>query len=386
MNTSPPISKVSCLLAVLLLAFLGGCGSLTGLPGHGGGKRFAVEQELVAAATRGAIKQIDLSTLRGKKINLYVNAIGDTGTGSIVGGRFSVVSQLRGDYLQSPVTTEKSTFPRYTTTATSQNTSSTNSTTDTSSSTSEAEQTQSSGSSTSGSSTSPATTSTTSSTSGGLQKDNRTEGISSTSSTTNASGVTTTDSVLPYPDTKKTQQKGGGGVAQVGAEYKGIGSYQNSMEMANDDMKYLSALVQTYFFLQGVYIVPPSEAEIDVYVTVDIFGTIRTRIEWYFANNEILRAKTSFEIMAVDRISGRLVMPPQVAGAETEYNEQYILWAGPIIIKKTLSKSEPLLSDFTDVLDTGISPRSTEQNEPIPYPFRNEMKKMLKDKEKRPFE
>ncbi|RQK04601.1 adhesin, partial [Neisseria meningitidis] len=28
------------------------CGTLTGIPAHGGGKRFAVEQELVAASSR----------------------------------------------------------------------------------------------------------------------------------------------------------------------------------------------------------------------------------------------------------------------------------------------------------------------------------------------
>ena len=107
------ISKrcLQCIIAIPLL-FLGGCGALTGLPGHGGGKRFAVEQELVAAATRGAIKQIDLTAIRGKKVNLFVNAIGDTGSGNIIGGRYSVVSQLRGDYIQAPPTIETSTYPR----------------------------------------------------------------------------------------------------------------------------------------------------------------------------------------------------------------------------------------------------------------------------------
>ena len=70
---------VYTITALLLLLLLSGCGSLTGIPGHGGGKRFAIEQELVAAATRAAIKEIDVSTIRGKKVNLYVNAIGDTG-------------------------------------------------------------------------------------------------------------------------------------------------------------------------------------------------------------------------------------------------------------------------------------------------------------------
>ena len=101
-------------LGIVFLLFLSGCGSLTGIPAHGGGKRFAVEQELVAAATRATVKKIDLTTIRGKKVNLFVNAIGDTGTGNMFGGRYSLVSQLRGDYIQTPAVTEKSVYPRYT--------------------------------------------------------------------------------------------------------------------------------------------------------------------------------------------------------------------------------------------------------------------------------
>ena len=80
--STPPFLHRRVLSLVVILGammLLSGCGALTGLPGHGGGKRFAVEQELVAASTRGALKQIDLSTLKGKKVNLFVNAIGDTG-------------------------------------------------------------------------------------------------------------------------------------------------------------------------------------------------------------------------------------------------------------------------------------------------------------------
>ncbi len=67
-------------LFLALLVLFSGCGSLTGIPGHGGGKRFAVEQELVAAATRATIKKIDLSAIRGKKVNLFMNAIDDVGS------------------------------------------------------------------------------------------------------------------------------------------------------------------------------------------------------------------------------------------------------------------------------------------------------------------
>ena len=41
-------------LVLLMLSslLLSACGTLTGIPSHGGGKRFAVEQELVAASSQ----------------------------------------------------------------------------------------------------------------------------------------------------------------------------------------------------------------------------------------------------------------------------------------------------------------------------------------------
>lgn len=62
------------LLSTLTLSalLLTGCGTLTGIPSHGGGKRFAVEQELVAASSRAAVKEMNLSALKGRKVALYV--------------------------------------------------------------------------------------------------------------------------------------------------------------------------------------------------------------------------------------------------------------------------------------------------------------------------
>lgn len=310
------------LSAVLLFLVLGGCGSITGIPAHGGGKRFAVEQELVAAATRATIKKIDLTTIRGKKVNLFVNAIGDTGTGNMFGGRYSIVSQLRGDYTQTPTVTEKSIYPRYTATST-------------------------------GGSVIP-----------GL-----------------------TDTLLPAPIQKSSQQKGQGGEAQIGLEFKGLGSYQNSTEIASDDLQYLSGLLETFLFLQGVIVAPPSEAEVDVFIIVDVFGTVRTRVEWFIANNEILRAKTALEVMAVDHLSGALVMPPQSASIEAEYNEQYIFWVGPVIITKYLRDSQPLLADFSDLSMPGEplvndAMANSSQDANIPYPFRFQIEQWKKENDR----
>lgn len=315
------------ILVCCVLVSLTGCAAQTGIPGHGGGKRFAVEQELVAAAARSAIKQIDLGRIRGRKVNLYVNAMGDAGAGNLMGGRFSIISQLHGDYMQTPQVRERYVYPRYD----------------------------------SHSSVSSSTDSTSSShgSGGGSHGSNHSSSTQETSSST----------LLPAPVSKTTRQEGGGATMQVGMEYKGLGAYHNSEEITSDDLQYLSALLQTYLFLQGVVIVPPSEAEVDVYVIVDVFGTVYTRVDWFLANNEILRAKTALEVFAVDTVSGEVLMPPQSATAESEYNEQYILWAGPIRIRKSVNKAEPLLSDFSDAGPDQEKAFAGERTMRVPVPF-----------------
>jgi hypothetical protein len=67
-----------------------GCGSITGLPSHGGGKRFAIEQELITKAVRNTIRDINLDELRGEDIYLEIDGIDDTGAGTLSGGRFSL--------------------------------------------------------------------------------------------------------------------------------------------------------------------------------------------------------------------------------------------------------------------------------------------------------
>jgi hypothetical protein len=92
--------------------------------------------------------------------------------------------------------------------------------------------------------------------------------------------------------------------------------------------------------------------------------------------------------MAIEHLTGKLVMPPQSASVEAEYNEQYILWAGPIIITKFLHDSEPLLSDFSSLPMENIenienientSVAGSVQDTDIPYPFRFQLEKWRKD-------
>lgn len=92
---------------------LSGCGTLTGIPGHGGGKRFAEEQRLVSASIRGSLKQIDVSALRGKRVGLIFALIADEGGGNIVGGRASLAAILTGGTLVSPITTRENALEIY---------------------------------------------------------------------------------------------------------------------------------------------------------------------------------------------------------------------------------------------------------------------------------
>ena len=331
------IMRHSSILCVCALLCLGGCAAQTGIPGHGGGKRFAVEQELVAAATRTAIKQIDLAAIRGKKVNLYINAMGDSGAGNLTGGRFSLFSQLHGDYVQQPKTQQTNIYPRYDSTSTI--TSATHSSSSESSS----------------------------------QGENTVNASNSSYSTT--SQTTKSNTLLGSPLSSTTREAGSAGLVQLGMKYDGLGTYHSSEEFSSDDLQYLTALMETYMFLQGVPVVPPSEAEADVYVIVDVYGTIYTRVDWFVANNEILKAKTGLEVFAVDRDSGSILMEPHSAVAEAEYNEQYILWAGPVSIRKSVKQSDPLLADFSDAQQGRLRKLTVVKEEQIPVPFQHRRRK-----------
>ena len=64
------MQRVILLLGSCLTLTVAGCGTLTGIPSHGGGKRFATEQKLVSASIRNTLRAIDVSALRGHKAAL----------------------------------------------------------------------------------------------------------------------------------------------------------------------------------------------------------------------------------------------------------------------------------------------------------------------------
>ena len=105
--------KKSGLLIALMTSsalVLSGCGTLTGIPAHGGGKRFSVEQRLVSSSVRAALKNIDVSSLRGHRVALVFDFIADEGGGTIQGGRASLGGLISTGTVVSPVTNTTNQF------------------------------------------------------------------------------------------------------------------------------------------------------------------------------------------------------------------------------------------------------------------------------------
>ena len=275
-------------LLMLSSLLLSACGTLTGIPSHGGGKRFAVEQELVAASSRAAVKEMDLSALQGRKVALYVSTMGDQGSGTMSGGRYSVDALIRGEYLNNPTSTTSYDYPQYTTTATT--------TADT------------------------------------------------------LSSNTQSTSVLNAPSTSRTETSGASNRRAIGLATNGMGEYRNETLISNPkDASYLTNLVQTVFFLRGIDVVPPQLADTDVFVNVDVFGTIRSRTELHLYNAETLRAQTKLEYFAVDRRNKDLLIKPKVNAYEAKYQERYALWTGPYRVQKSIQATDGLMVDFSDL-------------------------------------
>nr|VFK66537.1 MAG: hypothetical protein BECKUNK1418G_GA0071005_10978 [Candidatus Kentron sp. UNK]VFK68438.1 MAG: hypothetical protein BECKUNK1418H_GA0071006_100243 [Candidatus Kentron sp. UNK] len=291
--------KIRLLLILSVVTVLLGCGTLTGIPSHGGGKRFAIEQELVSGTVRAAVLDLDVSKIVGRRAAIYSASIGDTGTGNLVGGRFSLSALLKGESQHSPVTEEINSFPIFDVTS----------------------------------------------------SDTATTTSGTTTTTTTASGQSQT--VINSPSRTITQTHDSGSEMSVGAIYNGIGGYTNSTIIVARDSQFLSTMIQNYMVLKGVNVVSPESAEVDVYISIDVFGTIRSRTDWFVANTEILKAKTSLEMSAIERSTGKVIVPPQVSSYEAEYNENFAFWVGPIATDKSIKKSDGLLVDFSNVITNG---------------------------------
>ena len=271
--------------AIFVLFCLSSCGTIKGLPSHGGGKRFAVEQELISATARAVAKDLNVEALKGKLCSLYVISIGDEGAGYLTGGQYSIESILRGGYINAPTVKTTSQYPIIDTTTTT------------------------------------------------------TSGASTT--TTNA------ENALNAPIIQKSTQDGGTIQYNASASYTGP-AYRAEAFVNPNDTKFLSAVLNEAFVLRGIRLVPPDKAPIDIYVTVDVFGTVRSRTEYLVYNQEKLLAKTALQVTAFDR-KGNVVLPPTTSSFEAEYIEKYMLWMGPIKEVKNIKRSTPQLVDFKSI-------------------------------------
>ena len=286
--------QTKSLCAILLTLALTACGTLTGIPSHGGGKRFAIEQELVAASARAAAKNMDLRPLQGRKVALYVSTMGDQGSGTISGGRYSIDALIRGEYANTPASRTEHSYPRYTTTATTES-----------------------------------------------------DGLTGTSKST---------SLLNAPSRSRTETKGASSRSNIGLNIGGMGEYRNETLITNpQDTSFLSNIIRTVFFLRGIEIVPEQQADTVMFINIDVFGTIRSRTEMHLYNAETLKAQTKLEYFAADRSTHRLLIKPSTEAYEAKYQEKYALWMGPYKTDKHLKPTEGLMADFTDIQPYGES-------------------------------
>lgn len=398
-----------------LLFLLCSCGTLTGIPSHGGGKRFATEQRLISASIRATLKDMDVTKLRGKKTAIIFDLVSDEGGGNLTGGRLNLGAIYSAGSMVGPTTTATSAFQIFDLKDSGTNYSNTSGGT---SSTSETV-TLSSGSATSSGTTSSSTTSsgtgtnsssgtstntssgtsqssgTNSTTTGSIttngtfnQTENSTENSSGTS-TTNGSSTSNSSSsssgsnssnnsssnssstsqhagstnnsstsggynrnrqeISPTPSQTITKTEGSKRELKLSAAYRGLGEYIN-FNVPKSDASLLMGLVRNYLLLNGVTPTTPTDqsAEILLYITVDIFGIVRSRFDTLLYNNEKVKAETSLEMMAFNK-NGQMIMAPQSASRIAQYTEHYLLWAGPVVSNEKLEKGEGLLVNFSNV-------------------------------------
>ena len=289
------ISLVGLVALAASLTMLCGCGTVRGIPFHGGGKRFFIEQELVAATARATAKDINVAPLKGQKCALYVISMGDQGSGSLIGGRYAIDALIRGSYDNSASVITESDFPILPSTATT----------------------------------------------------TTTDGVGALLST----AVTNSTAPINAPSRTKQETRGPGFSTGGGARLNWPGDYRAEAFINPKDALFLNAVINEALALKGVLVVPPQAADVDVYVTVDAFGTCRDRTEFLVYNAETLTAKTGMSMCAFDRRNGKLLLPPTTSVFEAVYKEEFILWCGPIKRSKDIKRGENLLVDFK-----GLSP------------------------------
>ena len=78
--------------------------------------------------------------------------------------------------------------------------------------------------------------------------------------------------------------------------------------------------------------------------------------------------QTVLEVLAIDYNDHSLLMPPQTGSYEAAYNEDYIVWVGPVNNKKTRIKhgelEDGLLVDFGDLALAKVERDQQKQERP----------------------
>jgi hypothetical protein len=273
----------------------------------GCGKRYAEEQRLVSASIRSALKDIDVTSLKGKRAALVFDIVADEGGGNMSGGRISPGLLLSVGSMVSPVTSASSAFQIFNLAEGGSNYSNTSG------------GSSSNASIVTGSNTGTSNSTATSSQSGGEENYNNSAGGYNTNRQTLSPAATGT--------TTKTEGRSSEKILSL--VYKGLGDYQN-IAVPKSEACLVMGLVRNYLLFNGVTPTVPTDPKADVlvYVTVDVFGMVRSRFDVLAYNNETVKAETSFEISAFDR-DGKMVLRPTVANREAQYREHYLMWTGP---------------------------------------------------------
>ncbi len=172
---------------------------------------------------------------------------------------------------------------------------------------------------------------------------------SDSTTTTVGHSNSTRQEISPAPTKTTTETRGKKFDSSVSLAYRGLGEYQN-FNVPKSDASLLMGLVRNYLLLNKVIPTTPTDkdAEVLLYVTVDIFGIVRSRFDTFVYNNERVKAETSFEMMAFDR-TGKMIMAPTNSNEVAEYTEHYLFWAGPVNTREKVHEGEGLLIDFSDL-------------------------------------
>lgn len=284
-----------------LVAMSSGCATVTGIPAHGGGKRFFIEQELISASARASAQCVHLEQISGKRAALFLTTVGDQGAGNLVGGRYQWQSAIRGDYVSNPnVATRNSAGLPQSVTVTRDG-------------------------------------------AGAVQQI-----IESTNPTI-------------FPSASDSQQEGWDARTGAGVGFNGMGDY-STLGFLNDDASFLGAVIREALVLKGVILSQPDQAEVFIYVTVDAFGTNRNRTEWHLYNEERLQAKTAVHVTVFDN-KGKVLIPTQTSSWEADYRERYMLWCGPWKVHKRVYCSDDLLVSYRNLAEEAVARQMYEEEE-----------------------